>query len=496
MARPDGDPDAIRLGARRYGEATADLGDARFMTDGLNLKLAEPYAFVGPSGDRFRGAVASAGQRLANAQIAFDEVSQALHALAGPVEDFNEAKDAQAKAEKRFTAAKEAYEAKQEEVGRVLRSMLTGESPGALPNDPSTSAEAREYEDARQALSKARHRFRTAETRKKAAVRSFVVACQNGTFLAPALPVKEEGPYGGSTVGKVLNAWSNIGKAEVRAVTHPWEIPGSVANGLGDAGKGVVGGLGFLGELGVENSAVLAALGMDGKHDKTAQLEAAARFAKEHPGAFAKAVANTDMLQEDPIRWLTNLAPEVVLAAATGGTSAAATRSGRLATDAGHRAHLADLAKEAARADVNPARARVIRIQLAEARRRGKLDANGTPYAADPQLAGLNSSLVTARTQVTDAVQASRRAQKAFDDAKDAGTKGRGRADRAGRVHQRTTRFGDAIFTPFYGRLDPFTKKPIDPPQVAAGKDALNKLFGGTVGAVANPQLEGDPKDR
>ncbi|QXC59190.1 hypothetical protein KSP35_12290 [Aquihabitans sp. G128] len=138
-------------------------------------------------------------------------------------------------------------------------------------------------------------------------------------------------------------------------------------------------------------------------------------------------------------------------------------------------------------------RARAANVEAAAAKRRGELDASGTPYASDAQLATLNASLVTARDQITSAVDASRDAKRAADAAHARATQARDRSTSATRAKDRTKAFDERIFSPAFGIADPLRPNPVDPPQVAAGKDALNKLFGGTVGAVANPQLEGDP---
>lgn len=489
MSAPtDGDPDALRQGARRYGNASRELFSASVDVGGLNQTLAEPFTFVGPAGDRFRQAVDVAGSSLRAATSAFELVASALHDLAGPVEDVLEAKKALEKAERRLEEAEAALERAQAaaDPGGILGSLLIG---AALATEDATAAERRELEEAKRHLTRARERFQAAAQRKKAAVRRFVAACGDASSFAPALPDKDVGPFGSSPAGKVFNALSKIGEKEWEIITNPHKIPGSVLNGLGDAAKGLVGGASFLGELVVENGAITRALGIDGDQDKTRQLGAAASLAKEHPGEFAAAVANLDGLKDDPIRWLAALAPELVTAAATGSTSAVASRTaGSLSKlEKGARQARGDAAdaEAAAAAAAGPA-ARTRRA--AEARRR-MLDERGTPHAADPRLSQLNEALALAQNQMVDGFAAARAARLRTARAEALAGNARQRADGARAVHQETGAFARDEFNPFFGAMDPLN---FTDPRVRQLQDAANKILGGTLGAVADPTLGQD----
>jgi len=492
-AQPDGDAGALRLGARRYGDNSNDLFSAQMDVRSLNHTLAEPYTFVGPAGDRFRQAVEAAASSLQAATTAFDLVARALNDLVDPVEDFQDAKEAVEKAERRLKEAEADLEKVQAKANPLSASPLLLIGTAFAADDPSTAAERRELEAAKVHLSRTRELLNTADQRKRAEVRRFVTACDDASLLAPPLPQKEVGPHGVSLVDKVVNTWSKVREKEWEIITHPQDIPGSVANGLADAAKDLVGGGAFLAELSVENSLAAHVLGMAGDLDKSRQLAAAAKFAKEHPGEFAAAVANWEGLKKDPIRWAAALAPEAVAAAATAGASAVASRTAGSLSMANRVARTARVEAANSRATAAATATPVARIRRAEEARRRMLDQRGTSYSADSgygSLPQLNEALRVAHDQMADGFAAARAARLRAHRAEEVAGKARKRAEIAKAAERKVDAFTNEVFKPAFGALDPLRSDM----KVQELQNVTNKIFGGTINAVADPNLDKDPK--
>lgn len=189
---------------------------------------------------------------------------------------------------------------------------------------------------------------------------SFVGNVVTGNHAAIAAGVVEHGPGIAQTVGNAAFEISTLSPLTPQGfhllVTDPGQFAENYQNFGGgaldwtvDTGK-LVAAVAIAGNPGL-NAQVRQVTGRDIQQEVSAAVVGAAQFAAADPDAFAATVVNWEMLEEDPIRWAGEAAPEVVLEIVTGGAGAGAAgarRAARAGADAADAASDANTARRAA----------------------------------------------------------------------------------------------------------------------------------------------------
>ena len=198
---------------------------------------------------------------------------------------------------------------------------------------------------------------------------SFVGNVVTGNHAAIAAGVIEHGPGIAQTVGNAAFEISTLSPLTPQGfhllVTDPGQFAENYQNFGGgaldwtvDTGK-LVAAVAIAGNPGL-NAQVRQVTGRDIQQEVSAAVVGAAQFAAADPDAFAATVVNWEMLEEDPIRWAGEAAPEVVLEIVTGGAGAGAAgarRAARAGADAADAASDANTARRAAEPPTGPPRA-------------------------------------------------------------------------------------------------------------------------------------------
>ncbi|GAA3136408.1 hypothetical protein [Streptosporangium carneum] len=183
--------DDLRRASRDAGARAHALdGGARRLLTARNGLAGTAGVLVGPAGERFQAVLTALHEAFLLARTAHEEVADALHRVAGPVEAEQEARKVLEDARHRLAEAGRELAAEQAGVVRQEKAAALATAAGAVPAPVDRSALVRaehEVEEAEQAVRRAAHRHEEAERARERAVRALAVACR-GAGAALALP--------------------------------------------------------------------------------------------------------------------------------------------------------------------------------------------------------------------------------------------------------------------------------------------------------------------
>jgi type II secretory pathway pseudopilin PulG len=375
---PEGDPGALEASAGRL-VATAGMLESvssslQGVLGGLSWFGPASAAHTGLTGAQSLMATTASGSLIQKAAVindyalvleaaqrqakkAIERAKDADRRIKAAEADIDQAITDQGTANARIIAAQAAQ-------SRIFSSVVDfafGDSAATAAVDAAAAEEA----DARRDLEAAQERERVARRRLEEAredredaqksgdnaeeavklARTGLIAAAQGAGLLPTQPGGPADPAFAAAAGIRLEPPKPPPKDEGNwferrlddvgdAATWTWDQAKQVPGGAWEGTKGLGEGLYFVSQLNPTNPMNWRDPGE--MIDRYKQLGETGKYAYENPGEFGKAIINYEDLAAGRYgEWLGNLAPDAVVAIATGGTGAVVTRSTRLmkATD-------------------------------------------------------------------------------------------------------------------------------------------------------------------